>query len=73
MHHLLFSCMNIITFVIQHAISHFVDVDLWIPARRRSSTCIGLYTFHKSSNAKIWGEAINEFMQLGYYEGYGLV
>jgi hypothetical protein len=61
------------TTLIQHAISHYGDVDLWIPAIRRSSTCIGDYTFDKSPNAKNWGEAtINEFNQLGYYEGYGL-
>jgi len=72
MHHLhLFSIC--ITTLIQRTISHYVDVDLWIPAIRRSSTCIGDYTFDKSPNAKNWGEAsINEFMQLGYYEGYGL-
>lgn len=72
MHHLhLFSIC--ITTSIQRTISHYVDVDLWIPAIRRSSTCIGDYTFDKSPNAKNWGEAsINEFMQLGYYEGYGL-
>jgi len=61
------------TTLIQHAISHYDDVDLWIPAIRRSSTCMGNYIFGKSSNAKKLGEALmNEFLKFGYYEGYSL-
>ena len=59
--------------LIQDVLSH-ADGDLWIPVTRQSTTCLGERVFLKTPNAaNNWGEeTMNEFMQLGYYEGYGL-